>query len=516
MQGMKSVARISCGLTGLLASLVLLAAALGFFPDERHAALMVRKEMCQSLGVTFSTLASHVGKHRVKKTFEEIRVRSQDILSIGVRSESGELVMDVGNHSQHWHQRGRATMYSHLSVPIYNAEGVYGWLEMRFLADEIPKLSTELQLAGFLAVTSFAVSLFYLQYVLQRLNPSRAIPQRVQEALNTLAEGLMIVDQQERIVLLNDALQRIVNRIPDELIGRPAAEIALIPRNDDEHTKEKSLWSETLRDGCEVRGRLMDYVLSDGRTLTFSVSCSPILDENGNSRGAIASFEDVSHLEKQKLELKSMVEQLNLSSEEIRRQNQELEILATRDPLTGCLNRRSFFEQFEQRWREATEVDGSMAAMMVDVDHFKSINDSHGHAVGDEVLQLVGLTLRNAARGDDLVCRYGGEEFTIVMPGASLEIAERRAEEIRGQLAAVKHPLLSITASLGVSARTEDTFSSKELLEQADQCLYLAKRNGRNKVVSIRALHEEFPPFAECEAEGKLAMQQILELCDDD
>ena len=216
---------------------------------------------------------------------------------------------------------------------------------------------------------------------------------------------------------------------------------------------------------------------------TFVVSASPICDESGRRRGAIASFEDVSRLEQKKIELSTALQSLRLTTEKVKEQNQVLERLATRDPLTSCFNRRSFFEQFDTHWNTAKRYNQALSAIMVDVDHFKSINDNHGHSVGDQVLQKVAETLMQTARETDVVARYGGEEFAILLPNTDILDAAVSAERIRKALAAMKFPNLSVTASLGVSSTGQKAGSPQELLDQADKCLYVAKRNGRNQVV---------------------------------
>ena len=120
---------------------------------------------------------------------------------------------------------------------------------------------------------------------------------------------------------------------------------------------------------------------------------------------------------------------------------------------------------------------------MIDIDHFKSINDDHGHATGDEVLQAVGKTLLNESRQSDIVCRYGGEEFSVLMRDTDLESAMAIAERFRQAIKSLEFENLSITVSVGVSSFSLGATDAHELIDQADQCLYAAKRNGRDQVV---------------------------------
>ena len=126
-----------------------------------------------------------------------------------------------------------------------------------------------------------------------------------------------------------------------------------------------------------------------------------------------------------------------------------------------------------------------MSAIMIDIDFFKSINDNHGHSTGDEVLRDVATAIVRTVDVTDFVCRYGSEEFTVLMPNTSIDDAELRAEKCRLAVKSLKFsvPMLKITASLGISALCQNPDSPQDLLDQADKCLYYAKRNGRNRVV---------------------------------
>jgi diguanylate cyclase (GGDEF)-like protein len=233
-----------------------------------------------------------------------------------------------------------------------------------------------------------------------------------------------------------------------------------------------------------VNGALL--AIGDGELeRTFSVSTVPVRDEAGRSRGVVASFEDVTQLRRKQTELSNALTSLRASSEEIRIQNKELEWLATRDTLTGCLNRRSFFGSYESEWQKSLRVKQPMSAIMIDIDFFKSINDNHGHSTGDEVLRDVATAIVRTVDVTDFVCRYGSEEFTVLMPNTSIDDAELRAEKCRLAVKSLKFsvPMLKITASLGISALCQNPDSPQDLLDQAAKCLYDAKRNGRNRVV---------------------------------
>lgn len=170
----------------------------------------------------------------------------------------------------------------------------------------------------------------------------------------------------------------------------------------------------------------------------------------------------------------------------------ELERLATHDGLTGLLNRRGLLETGEQMCAGSARSGHSVAVMMADMDYFKSINDRHGHLVGDAVLRRFAELARQTARAGDCIGRYGGEEFCIVLPATSETEARHLAERLRGHLA--DSPIqcgdlcIHCTLSIGVTDSQHSGFDFNRLLDDADRALYQAKHKGRNQVVVVSAL----------------------------
>ncbi|MBI5879317.1 MAG: diguanylate cyclase [Chloroflexi bacterium] len=158
-----------------------------------------------------------------------------------------------------------------------------------------------------------------------------------------------------------------------------------------------------------------------------------------------------------------------------------------RDPLTGLFNRRYLEEMLTREVLRARRLGAPLGAIMLDLDHFKRFNDTHGHDAGDAVLSALGRFLQDRVRGDDIACRYGGEEFTLILPGASLDIVRERAEQLRvnAQSLAVRfadRQLEAITLSLGVAVVPQHGETASAVLKAADAALYRAKHNGRNRV----------------------------------
>jgi diguanylate cyclase (GGDEF)-like protein len=186
--------------------------------------------------------------------------------------------------------------------------------------------------------------------------------------------------------------------------------------------------------------------------------------------------------------------ELETSNDRLERANEQLERLATEDGLTGIFNRRHFGEVLEQEWKRAMREGTEIALLMIDIDHFKKLNDAYGHPTGDECLCRVARTIRTTIhRPADLAARYGGEEFAVLLPDTSLEGAAAMGEKIRLDVEALAFPHRSssyehVTISCGAAALLPAPGGSPaQLVEQADRALYEAKETGRNRVVKARA-----------------------------
>lgn len=171
---------------------------------------------------------------------------------------------------------------------------------------------------------------------------------------------------------------------------------------------------------------------------------------------------------------------------EIKRYENELKEQATVDPLTGVLNRRGFSERAESLLRRSVDARVEAAVMIVDIDHFKRVNDNHGHEAGDSVLRELGTLLRETVRDDDIVGRLGGEEFAIVLgettPRDALLVAEKLRERTERHPFVTRRGTIQCTVSIGL-ATTERSWSRlSDILQQADRALYEAKEKGRNCV----------------------------------
>lgn len=174
-----------------------------------------------------------------------------------------------------------------------------------------------------------------------------------------------------------------------------------------------------------------------------------------------------------------------------KRLQQELRLMASTDPLTGLLNRRRFLEQAESDFQRSQRYQHELAVVMIDIDHFKAINDTHGHFAGDQVLVAMSRATENLLRNTDILGRWGGEEFVILMPetplaGAAI-LAERLREELTRLAVDTTGGALRFTVSAGVAARGGADASFTAIMQRADSALYAAKHHGRNRIQVLTA-----------------------------
>ena len=172
--------------------------------------------------------------------------------------------------------------------------------------------------------------------------------------------------------------------------------------------------------------------------------------------------------------------------DQVRHQQQLLRELATTDQLTKLYNRHYLNDAAAQAISNAVRHKQPLSLFVIDLDHFKNINDEYGHDRGDDVLSAVGGLLKKSSRDGDIAARFGGEEFVLVLTHCALEDAQKKAEAFRLELEKLKPGGLLVTASIGVASldiTQENTMDLKALFKQADQAVYIAKENGRNCVV---------------------------------
>lgn len=166
----------------------------------------------------------------------------------------------------------------------------------------------------------------------------------------------------------------------------------------------------------------------------------------------------------------------------LKRQSDELRRLAMEDQLTGLYNRHFLIDVAAKRISQAQRHKLALSILMIDIDHFKAVNDEHGHSVGDTLLREVAIIFKQQSRGEDVVARFGGEEFVILLDNCDLAKGTKKAELLRAALVASPIEGLRVSASFGLAQLRDNGETFNELLHRADEAVYKAKNNGRNRV----------------------------------
>jgi diguanylate cyclase (GGDEF)-like protein/PAS domain S-box-containing protein len=301
--------------------------------------------------------------------------------------------------------------------------------------------------------------------VTERKTPSDDLFYR--ELLDNLYDGVYFVDRDRRITYWNKGAERITGYRAEEVLGRRCADNVLmhIDEGGDPLCLGCCPLAETMEDG-EPRSREVYLMHKDGHRIPISVRVSSIRDKEGSIAGGVEVFTD------------------NSPKVAVLERVKEFERLAYIDPLTGLANRRYAEISLQARFEELRRYGWPFGAAFVDIDHFKAVNDRFGHGVGDEVLKMVALTLVNSVRSFDVVGRWGGEEFIIVIAnvdGAELQASAYRFRALVEQSSLPAEIPLRVTVSVGATiARPEDTIET--LLKRVDDLMYRSKAAGRNCV----------------------------------
>ena len=284
------------------------------------------------------------------------------------------------------------------------------------------------------------------------------------EIVSGLLEGVMVVDTHTRVVLINDAAARLFGVAASEIAGRPLSGMPADLLDDRGRLLDADdlPLARALR-GEEVRSVVVRLVRRDGTLLWVEAHASPLIDDEGELYGAVASYDDVT-----------------LRVEEDRRTRHE----ADTDPLTGLANRRALERTLASALARAAARGRVAAVLMLDLDGFKKINDSHGHAAGDAALREVARRLRRCVRERDLVARLGGDEFVVLLTdvGGSSGAAQEACERVDAALAepiVLEQGEMALRAAIGVATFPGDGADAPSLLAFADRAMYAAKHRRR-------------------------------------
>jgi len=481
--------RLSITLVLLTVNLLFLANLIGFVPDETESALELRKNLSESLALQFSAAAEKGEFQTIQNTLRAVVERNDNIRSAAIRTRDGKLLALAGEHLAQWKAPvdGKSTS-THVHVPVFRKNENWATVEIRFAPLWTNNLASGFTnsfvgLLAFIALSGFLCYFIVMKRTLRVLDPAAVIPERVQKAFDVLQEGVLILDEKEQIVMANRSFSKLFGRSPAAMIGLKGSELGWLDYQNPKQVSQLP-WFKVLQDGKEHKGASLSLLNSLGVKIKLAVNAAMVTDSAGKCRGTLVTFDDITQMEEKNFELNDLVEKLQLANEESQAKSQELETLANRDPLTLCLNRRSLARKFDALFTQAKARETHLSCLMIDIDFFKSVNDRYGHATGDQVIKTVADVLKNCSRDTDIVGRYGGEEFCVVLPNLDLEKAAQVAERIRNAIEKISCSGVKITVSLGVASLESNTNKPDELINQADKALYAAKKSGRNRVVT--------------------------------
>jgi diguanylate cyclase (GGDEF)-like protein/PAS domain S-box-containing protein len=306
--------------------------------------------------------------------------------------------------------------------------------------------------------------------------------QQLSRAVEQSPASIVITNTDGIIEYVNPRFTLVTGYSSEEVLGKNPR---LLNTDQTPQGTHRNLW-DTLTTGREWQGEFVNRK-KNGELYYESAIISPILDANGVTTHYLAVKEDITERKRAEVELQRANQKLQVQLESIQLLQAELREQAIRDPLTGLFNRRYLNETLDRELARAARENYPVSFIMSDIDHFKTINDTYGHPVGDIILQNLAAELTSHARVGDIICRHGGEEFLVILPGVPINTAHQIAERSRisFQESQISDGGFEIRATLssGIAAFPENGTSSMDLIALADQAMYQAKSNGRNRVV---------------------------------
>ena len=321
--------------------------------------------------------------------------------------------------------------------------------------------------------------------------------------VENMSDSVLVLDNENRVVDMNPAAQQFAHRIaleqsPQEImkrdywLGQPISRVL-------------GKWPNLLKH-CHSRTHTEVLVtISQAPPTHINLRLSLLSDRDQRPTGKLLVLRDMTTMCQGQIELRQINEQQRQTQLALKKANDILESrlrenealqhqlkeLAIRDSLTGLFNRRYFEETLLAEFAKAQRNNTPLAIILVDIDHFKRVNDTYGHQAGDCALQVLANLIQEHVRASDITCRYGGEEFILAMPGMSLEEAYERAERLRVAVKETtiqfKQHVIQTTISGGVGALPEYSGSKDGLVSVVDQALYRAKEEGRDRIQSMQS-----------------------------
>ena len=360
MPKLNAKTHIAIGLAFLVVTLLLAAVSLQLVPDRIAAIRESRATLSETIAINASAFIIKNEYKILKLILGMVVKRNDDIVSAAVRHNSGKAIVTIGEHQ--WDAAGGDySTDTHLKVPIFSGKKKWGQMELRFTP-----LTAQgwlgvvdhplIKLVAFMALTSFILFWLYLRRMLKHLDPSQAVPPHVRAALDTLAEGLMVLDLKENIVLANQAFASIVGRTTDDLATGHASEFEWLGPEGEPLAPADYPWTRALTEGTTQRDDIIHLYDSESRLRIFKVNSSPVLGSGDKPGGALVSLDDVSELQ----EAREAAEAANQSKSDFLA-NMSHEIRTPMNAILGFADvlRRGYAKTMEERRKHLDTIHSS-------------------------------------------------------------------------------------------------------------------------------------------------------------
>jgi diguanylate cyclase (GGDEF)-like protein/PAS domain S-box-containing protein len=316
-----------------------------------------------------------------------------------------------------------------------------------------------------------------------KLARAQTVVRMLSHAMKSVRDAVYITDLQGNFLFVNAAFERFYGDDPVSLAG---SRVPVLGGHGSSAPGTRDVDAGWVGEVVHRR--------KDGTDVPVWLSISQVEDEDGNVAARVHVARDMTERRQLEDTLRYANQELVRANEELERSHRALEELAVRDDLTGLFNRRELNRMLEDEVARSARSNRSLSLILLDLDHFKNVNDEYGHLAGDEVLRGLGKVLGRTLRCIDRAARFGGEELAILLPDTPDYEAIKVAERIRQLIAITPHSVVAgggapvqifVTASLGLASLDDTHQTPEDLLRRADEALYRAKAEGRNRALSL-------------------------------
>ena len=369
-------------------------------------------------------------------------------------------------------QRSRSPFRSQLFILLLS--GIFPLITcLSYATNVMPVMGLDYSTFGFL-ITYLFLSIGLSSYRLLDL-----VPVDISNLIKQFQDGMIIIDTRERVVEINQRALELLKITEFPIIGQKVQNI--IP------------WKIEFERTNHL-ARTFDVCFDEERGTYYQIQVSNLTNSGMTHVGFLFVLRDISLSKLTQIQLKLANQRLQNQVTEISNLKELLQDQATHDSLTNLHNRRLMDEVLNQFSNKSIETSQPFSILVMDVDHFKLINDDHGHQAGDEILVAVGNVIKTLTRSTDFCCRFGGDEILVALQNMTADLAAKKAEEVRKEIeqlnVEIDGRLISVKTSIGVATFPDDADTVDVLIYNADQAMYQAKASGGNQVNLASKMHQ--------------------------